>query len=135
MSVISYLLLISPLKVPHCLHWILNSHSLGMSLDITNAFIHCTTCPCCVINTATKMRTIVRKVSIINLPFVLKFPCRMPWHVLKRSSCITLCTRRRCWQHWVPAGCQTPNCSHSAQRKQQKKRIVRRWGFGFGFFV
>ena len=29
MSVISYLLLISPLKVPHCLHLVLNSHSFG----------------------------------------------------------------------------------------------------------
>ena len=35
MSVISYLLLISPLKVLHCLHWVLNLHSLGMSLDLT----------------------------------------------------------------------------------------------------
>ena len=42
---VSYLLLISPLKVLHCLHRVLNSHSLGMSLDLTNAFIHCTMCP------------------------------------------------------------------------------------------
>ena len=41
---ISYLLLISPLKVLHCHHRVLNSHSLGMSLDLTNAFIHCTMC-------------------------------------------------------------------------------------------
>ena len=45
MSVISYLLLISPLKVLHCLHRVLNSYSLGMSLDLTNAFIHCAICP------------------------------------------------------------------------------------------
>ena len=40
MSVISYLLLISSLKVLHCLHRVLNSHSLGMSPGLTNAFIH-----------------------------------------------------------------------------------------------
>ena len=45
MSVNSYLQLISPLKVLHRLRRILNSHSLGMSLDLTNAFIHCTMCP------------------------------------------------------------------------------------------
>ena len=45
MSVISYLLLISPLKVFHCFHWVLNSHSLGMSLNLTNAFIYCAMCP------------------------------------------------------------------------------------------
>ena len=45
MSVISYLLLISPLKVLHCLHRVLNSHSfLSMSLDLNYAFIHCTKC-------------------------------------------------------------------------------------------
>ena len=42
---VSYLLFISPLKVLHCLHRILNSHSWGMSLGLTNAFIHCTMCP------------------------------------------------------------------------------------------
>ena len=36
---------ISPLKDLHCLHRVLNPHSLGMSLDLTNAFIHCTMCP------------------------------------------------------------------------------------------
>ena len=41
MSVISYLLLISPLKIVHCFHRLLNSHSLGMSLVLTNAFIYC----------------------------------------------------------------------------------------------
>ena len=45
MSVISYLLLISLQKVLHCLHRVLNSRSLGMSLDLTNAFIHCAMCP------------------------------------------------------------------------------------------
>ena len=45
MSVISYLLLISPLKVLHCLHRVLNTDSLGMSLDLTNAVILCATCP------------------------------------------------------------------------------------------
>ena len=34
---VTYHLLISPLKV---LHRVLNSHSLGISLDLTNAFIH-----------------------------------------------------------------------------------------------
>ena len=50
MSVISYLLLISPLKVLHCLHRVLNSHSFfwggRMSLDLTNAFIHLRTSVC-----------------------------------------------------------------------------------------
>ena len=45
MSVIRYLLLISLLKVLHSLHQILNSHSLGMSLDLTKAFIHCAMSP------------------------------------------------------------------------------------------
>ena len=45
MSVINYLW-ISPLKVLHYIHWVLNSHSLSMSLDLTYAFIHCTMCPC-----------------------------------------------------------------------------------------
>ena len=40
MAVISYLLLIFPLKVLHCLHRVLNSHSMDMTLDQTNAFIH-----------------------------------------------------------------------------------------------
>ena len=44
MSVISYLLLISLLKVLHYLHRVLNSHSLGMSLDLTNTFIHWAIC-------------------------------------------------------------------------------------------
>ena len=36
MSVLSYRLLISPLKVLHCLHRVLNKYSLGMSLDLNN---------------------------------------------------------------------------------------------------
>ena len=42
---VSYLLLIPPLKILHCLHWVLNSHSLSISLDLTNVFIHCAMCP------------------------------------------------------------------------------------------
>ena len=34
-----FYLLISPLKVLHCLHRVLNSHSLGMSLALTNDLI------------------------------------------------------------------------------------------------
>ena len=45
MSVIGYLLLSSPLKVLYCLHRVLNSHAFCMSLDVTNAFIHCSMCP------------------------------------------------------------------------------------------
>ena len=41
LSVISYILLISPLKVLHCLHQVLN----WMSLDLINAFIHCAISP------------------------------------------------------------------------------------------
>ena len=41
MSGICYLQLISPLKVIHCLRRVLNSHPLGKSLDLTNAFINC----------------------------------------------------------------------------------------------
>ena len=42
---ISYLLLISPLKVLHCLHLILNSHSFWYVTGFNNAFIHCAMCP------------------------------------------------------------------------------------------
>ena len=45
MSVISYLQLISPPEILHCLHLVWNSHSLGMSLDLSHAFIHYTMCP------------------------------------------------------------------------------------------
>ena len=45
MSVISYLLFVSSLKVLHHLHRVLNSHFLGVSLDQTNAFIHCVMYP------------------------------------------------------------------------------------------
>ena len=44
MDVSSFLLLISLLKVLHCLYQVLNSYSLGMLLDPTNAFIYCAMC-------------------------------------------------------------------------------------------
>ena len=43
LSVISFQF--PPLKVLHCLHQVLNSHFLGMSLGLTNAFIHYAMCP------------------------------------------------------------------------------------------
>ena len=39
---VSSLLLISHLKVFHCLHRVLNSHFWGMPVALTNAFTHCT---------------------------------------------------------------------------------------------